>query len=383
MSDSDVDDAVASLPGQTLRRIDEAFDRAISESHPEEKQRPRKRRRIEQDAQPGPSTEPELAGGFLLDDDNDGDSDNADLTDAGGGFVLEGNDGSENENTSASQPTHIPLALVPRALQLLDLDPSDTQVLSVFKNAASSWSEETGEGRRRPRRELQLSNLSDMDEDEDGESEAEQVISRRDWRAVCAALIPSSNPLDSPLSSLEDSDDDDDTRAVPEEESDSGSSAVISEDLEESDTSSDEYIPDSKRKGKGKSKSKGKSNSRPQSNKSSPSKKPRQSRGKTRRDSTPDTSTLTSRQQQDTLSAFALFFPSKPRATRSDLSEEELSKKRLTIKDIANAAASIKEKITAEEIIEMLAYFSSSSTQNNPTMSFQEFQQMMIAARLA
>ncbi|KAL5477010.1 hypothetical protein ACEPAI_3197 [Sanghuangporus weigelae] len=374
MSDSDVDDAVASLPEQTLRRIDEAFDRAISESRPEEKQRPRKRRRIEQDAQPGPSTEPELAGGFLLDDnDNNG---NADLIDAGGGFVLEDNDDEENENASStSQPTLIPLALVPRALQLLDLDPSDTQVLSVFKNAASSWSDENQEGRRRPRRAQQLSNLSDMDE----EAEAEQVISRRDWRAVCAALIPSGNPLDSPLTSIEDSDNDGDTRAVPEEESDSGSSAVVSGDLEESDTSSDEYIPDSKRKGKGKSKSK----SRLQNNKSSPSKKARQSKGKTRRDSTPDTTTLTSRQQQDTLSAFALFFPSKPKGTRSDLSEDELSKKRLTIKDIANAAASIKEKITAEEIIEMLTYFSPSSTHKNPTMSFQEFQQMMIAARLA
>ncbi|KAL5521819.1 hypothetical protein ACEPAF_2567 [Sanghuangporus sanghuang] len=382
MSDSDVDDAVTSLPEQARRRIDEAFDRAISESRPEEKQRPRKRRRIEQDAQPGPSTEPpELAGGFLLDDNNNDGSDNADPIDAI--FEDDDDDNKENENalSSTSQPpTHIPLALIPRALQLLDLDPSDAQVLSVFKNAASSWSDESKEERRRPRRVRHLSNLSDMDEDEDDESEAEQVVSRRDWRAVCAALIPSGHPMDSPLSSIEESDNDGDTRAVPEEESDSGSSAVDTGELEESDTSSDEYIPDSKRKAKAKAKAK--SNTRPsQSNKSSPSKKPRQSKAKT---STPDISTLTSRQRQDILSAFALFFPSNPKGTRTDVSEEELSlcKKRLTIKDIANAAASIKEKITAEEIIEMLTYCSPSSTQN-PTMSFQDFQQMMIAARLA
>ncbi|EJD05355.1 uncharacterized protein FOMMEDRAFT_144943 [Fomitiporia mediterranea MF3/22] len=383
MSDSDIDDDLSSLPQGTLKRIDDAFDRAILESQPEDEP-PQKRRRVEQDV------EPELAGGFLLDgeDTNTGDT--------GGGFIVEGNDVDVEQSEPSTVPTHIPLSLIPRALQLIDFDPSDSQVLSVFSNAASSLSSSAS-----PRKYRSSSRVAD-DEEED-EDQSSQFVSRQDWRAVCAALIPTEegqpaekeNP-DFPLSALE-------------FEYDSGSSdAVQSADLEESGSSEDEYVPDSKSKRSTRARAQRGTSSPTKSTSKSSTKGPRKSKGKGKRKAkdsslTPEPfeggsgRTLTPRQVQETLSTFALFFPniskSKSKKNNSNkdkngnLDDSDLSKKRLIIRDIANAAASIKEKLTAEEIIEMLSYFSSSSTsssaQANPSLSFQDFQQLMVAAKLA
>ena len=70
-----------------------------------------------------------------------------------------------------STHTHIPLSLIPAALQSLDLQPDDPDVLAVFQNAASGWEASRGSA---------------------GRSQDELRVSRKDWRAVCAALLDTS-----------------------------------------------------------------------------------------------------------------------------------------------------------------------------------------------
>ena len=81
---------------------------------------------------------------------------------------------------------------------------------------------------------------------------------------------------------------------------------------------------------------------------------------------------LTFRQKQTCLSAFALFFP--------DIDLDELPNKRIMIKDLQRVAGLLKEKLKAEEMVEMLETF---STQPDKSMSLEDFEKMMIAARLA
>jgi hypothetical protein len=66
---------------------------------------------------------------------------------------------------TSNEPTHIPLTLIPTALQILDLPPADEEVLAVFENAARGWGG------------AQVST-------------GEEGVSREDFRAVCAALLP-------------------------------------------------------------------------------------------------------------------------------------------------------------------------------------------------
>ena len=65
---------------------------------------------------------------------------------------------------------HIPFTQIPTALSLLNLPP-DEQVLAVFRNAASGWSQ--------------------MDVNIEGQDEQQGVVSRKDFQAICAALLGS------------------------------------------------------------------------------------------------------------------------------------------------------------------------------------------------
>ena len=65
---------------------------------------------------------------------------------------------------------HIPFTQIPTALSLLNLPP-DEQVLAVFRNAASGWSR--------------------MDVNIEGQDEQQGVVSRKDFQAICAALLDS------------------------------------------------------------------------------------------------------------------------------------------------------------------------------------------------
>lgn len=274
MSDSDLDDTASTLPKHVLEKIDRAFNQAVAESRPET-DRPSKRRRITQEE----DDDQAMAGGFIVEDN-------------GGGFLLD----SENEQQDIEQggddhPEYIPLSLIPRALQILDLNPSDADVLDVFSNASNN----------------------------------EDLVSREDWHSVCTIIYPSTGQSYSEQN-IERSED------VADEEL-SDLSSIPSDDAG-SGPSSDEYVPETKP-------------TKQTRTKASSSKKSRKSR---RASSTSNseldaggTRSLTSRQKSDSLVAYSLFFP--------DVDKDELPNKSLTIKDIANAASLLKERISAEEVM--------------------------------
>jgi hypothetical protein len=84
---------------------------------------------------------------------------------------------------------------------------------------------------------------------------------------------------------------------------------------------------------------------------------------------------LTARQTLECRRAFALFFPD-----IVDLNSEKLDRKKIMIQDISRVATLLKEKIKADEIVEMLEAF---STSNDKSMSLRDFERMMITAKLA
>lgn len=282
--DEDVhsDERVSKLDSYSLQIIDDAFDNAVG-WHPNE--RPGKRRRITRSSAK-PSVQSESAGGFLVEDVEIG-------MDTGGGFIPEPSD--EVEPSVDEQPQTIPLSLIPTALASLGLPSDDDEILEVFRNASSGWSGSRGNG-----------------------AESASSISRRDWRSVCAVLLPNGIPNEGRAADLSDGD----------PEGDLDFSDVREE--EESDLSEEEYQPSSKR---------------PSATKSSKSKGKSQLDSPMSSDEGEDVArTLSSRQKRDCRAAFALFFP--------DLSSDSagLDKRRVTIKDVARCAGLLKEKLTAEDV---------------------------------
>ncbi|KAJ8590386.1 hypothetical protein M405DRAFT_816368, partial [Rhizopogon salebrosus TDB-379] len=237
-------------------------------------------------------------GGFLIED--------------AGGFVLEGHD------SCTPNPVSIPLSSVPTALRLLGLPPDDEEVLSVFQNAASGWGTSLDRSRN---------------------------ISKKDWRAVCAALLEAEDTGGSsgdgssafhsetaPLSGQEDDGDPDSDEyhmSVDEEEA------------------SDEYQDDTPA-----------------------SRKPRDS-SKSVLNARLDAGQLNAKQRAECREEFARFFP--------DVPDGELDCQKIMIRDVTRVANLLKEKIKAEEIIEMLDAF---STSPDKSMNLQDFARMMIATKL-
>jgi hypothetical protein len=264
-------------------RIDDAFHRALS------------------------TRTNDAPGGFLLDAD-------ADLP---GGFLPPSPPGVALE--SDDQPSHIPLSHIPYALQLLDLPPDDEDVLAVFRNAATGWDDAhlssrlTAHGRN-------CNSTTTGDEND----MAEELVSLKDWRAVCTALMDDGG------------DDEGDA-----EGNDVAGEYPSSEPDESSDGSSDEYrVTDA--------------TSRKRSRKSAPagvSATTRRTRArKTQSDSAPRRSPLspstsadvTPRQKRECLRTFMLFFPSVP--------EEVAKRKRLGVREVNDAATLLNEKIKTEEV---------------------------------
>ena len=327
MSDSEADPSYSVLPARLRRRIDRAFDNTIIEAghsnHVSEPEPSRKRRKVEQS--------PTAPGGFIVDD----------LVPAAGGFVVDDepaagdflpddagtrtSESSEDEDVPAHPThTHIPLSLIPSALQLLDLQPDDEDVLSVFQNAASGW-----EGRSRAGKDDQV--LS---------------VSRKDWRAVCAALLDTSGGdggddggqsgtvTDAAVDkNSEDEDEDEperleDSEGSGEEYVDSEEAVSDGEDAEDSDYQDGGFLR-SKAKAKVSPNSKGVK---------------RRTRVASDSESSEDVRSIriTARQRAECRKVFALFFP--------EVSDEDLAFQRIMIKDISRVAAILKEKITAEEV---------------------------------
>lgn len=320
LDDSSDSEGISYISPNTLASIDHALNRAVQEAKQEIAggvERPVKRRRVSRE----PPEEP--AGGFVVEENGEN------FNEDNGGFVTDGIAAEEvsDDHFRGNEESHIPLSLVPRALQILDLNPSDQDTLSVFANAAEQPS--PSDSRAWSRNE---------------EGDLEEVVARKDFRAVCAVLLPETfatttesgrnnmmqmSVPQSPLSSLGES----------------------SDAFEDAETSEDEYVPEGlKKRGK-----LVKARSPNKSKKVVGEGEPRSARIKSSRKIAhqgSDPQELTSRQKRDALTAFSLFFP-ELRGEEPD--EHVLMERRLGIRDIADAASLIKEKLKAEEVYSSLS----------------------------
>ena len=340
------DPTFAALPRALQHRIDNAFRRAIG------KISSRKRRKLDNSGLyqqnssgnfiPDDSTgggfissepnaleggfvvdEPDICGGSIVDDDY------------GGGFVpepsppragpstsvipVDHDSETQGEEDSPDSDSHIPLSLIPTALQILDLPPDDEQVLLVFENAASGWTSSLASARRTAR----------------AVGPAEEVVSLRDWQAVCSVLLePDAQDI-----GADDEDDridqDRDARMPDELVEVSGGSG---EEYVESDPGGDSDDPD------------------PDDDNYSdtPAKRStRSTRRSTRANKGFDESDeedveikknrpLTARQKEASRQAFALFFPSS--------TDVDLEKQRINISDLVRVSKELNEKITYDQV---------------------------------
>ncbi|KAG0697894.1 hypothetical protein DFH29DRAFT_811064 [Suillus ampliporus] len=247
------------------------------------------------------------------------------LIEDAGGFLIDENEG----HTPSPSPdsASISLSSVPAALQLLGLPPDDGEILSVFQNAASGW----GAG-------LQ------------GSSE----VSRNDWRSVCAALLEAEDGGGS---------DDDGPSSVHSE------MAALSGQEEDSGPDSDEY----RMSADGDTSEREVSDEEYQDGRpaDSRSRKPRNSSQSAPTDARLDAGQLSTKQKAGCREDFARFFP--------DVPDAELDRQKIMIKDVTRVANLLKEKIKAEEIIEILEAF---STSPDKSMNLRDFERMMIATKL-
>lgn len=355
----EVDVAFSILPPATRVQIDHAFDLILRSSSNSKSLPPSQRPKGNRDHTGYLESGDELIqpGGFIVGDEPGGFFVEKEET---GGFLVDDerdDNTTDEEDTDNPQVNQIPLALIPDALQSLALPPDDEDILAVFRNAASGWS---------------ASGRPTLNTGEEGE----QFVSRKDWRAVCAALLDTGA-----------ADDDDEGSAgrdvdmeTHESGGDSGSEDEYEEelsDLSEPPDSEDEYQETGFVSGKAKGKQKAVDHS--------PSRPSRTSRKKTATHWQPATISdnndqtqnlrpfkLTARQKAECRRAFSLFFP--------EVDDNDLESQKIMIKDISRVASLLNEKIKAEEIVEMLEAF---STSRDKSMGLLDFERMMIMAKLA
>lgn len=314
------------LSSRTRVKIDRAFDKVTRPSASSRTTTPAPRLNAE-----------DLGGGFLLDDAEATPGGFLPDDDAQGGFLPPSPPARQhtvlpNDDTTESTVTHMPLSLVPSALQLLDLPPADEDILAVFRNAASGWAEPGGSSLRQ------------------GHESGEEFVSRKDWRSVCAVLL--------------EGDDDDDER----EETEAGTEGATAEDAMDVDdeagqpgvfdssdnVSSDEYVepgPSSRSRGTKRKKTTTKANTSktPTTGRRTRSRKKRTSGSdESDQDSASGPRPLTTRQKRDCLLAFAMFFPDIDLEREGD--EERLRKKRMGVRELKSVAELLREKIKAEEV---------------------------------
>ncbi|KIK69119.1 hypothetical protein GYMLUDRAFT_636770 [Collybiopsis luxurians FD-317 M1] len=356
------DEAFFALPKYLQRRIDSAFDstfKRASRVHtvPGSSEPAAKRKKL------NPEESAAGGGGFLLDESQSGgggfilDDQNVD---SGGGFLMEDAPGNESgggfvvedssmpvdddvpENAESEESLRIPLSFIPTALQLLDLDPDDEQVLAVFRNAASDWN----------------------NSNEDTADEA-LAVSQKDWRAVCAILLePGAG--DSGTEGGE-------FISNAEDDASSDFDIQMHSGDEDNPDSDDNYEPDpsptkSSRRTRSSTKAAAGGKRRARFSRDSSDSEESEFDAKSR--------PLTSRQKAACLETFAMFFPD-----ASTESEDDLRNRRIMLTDIQRVAKLLGEKLKAEEfqMLEMLEVF---STSPDKSMSLQDFERMMVTAKL-
>ncbi|KAH7924712.1 hypothetical protein BV22DRAFT_1105333 [Leucogyrophana mollusca] len=323
------DPAFIALPSHVGRHIDEAFDASATGSSARQSstQNLRKRRKdvvpqtegfVAEEAGGFLADEPE-AGGFLVEDAEPG------------GFLIDEEDDSEDSSSYLEAASHLPLSSIPSALRHLDLPSDDEEILSVFRNAASGWGAQSQEG----------------------------GVSRKDWRSVCAALLDAgdgdnegdvrelSTPRNANTNDGEGEDsgpDSDDYRMSASDESSSPDQASDEEYVEDSN-----FASTSRRKAT----------------------KPRKSSARPASPIGVSKRGLAGHQKARCREDFARFFPGVP--------DSELDRQKIMIKDITRVATLLKEKLKAEEIVEMLEAF---STSPDKSMSLADFETMMVATKL-
>jgi hypothetical protein len=257
--DNEFDMIFSSLPSPKRRKIDSAFD-SVHKS----RKRPQGHNctnRAQTEA---------VVGGFILDDESStavGQESPADLL----------------------QDGQILLSSIPDALQILDIQPDDPEIHSVFRKAATGWG---------ARGEVQ-----------------ELYVSRDDFRSVCAVLLegPEPGPQDEECQV-------DPPGEYRDEDDQSNEDAFSGDDQYGGDDG--EYVQGA-----------------------SSRRNPKPTRKRKRvisadHSDTDSSRSLTSRQIRECRRAFALFFPE---------SGAELSGLRLTIKDMTRVAEVLREKLRAEE----------------------------------
>lgn len=310
MADSDADPSFLALPLRVRRRIDRAFD-----TWTRQRDEPvRKRRRLDASASaPGgfiPDDGPS-AGGFISDYGGGGFL--PEEPPSGGGFLPDTPSADDGEDDNASADA-IPFSAIPSALQALDLQPDDEDVLAVFRNAATGW-ENKGAA-----------------EDDD----AHLLVGRKDWRAVCAALLDVGARDGAENEDVEMDDADAADVSEPSEEE------YVASDDDEDDAEEGDPDDDYQDGGFVRAKS---------TRKAGGVSRGRKGRSATASSFSPDASDdddlvdpsrrVTARQKAEARHAFAMFFP--------DVPDAELDKQRLMIKDITRMASLINLKLTAEE----------------------------------
>lgn len=227
--DPDADPDFLALSARQRKAIDRAFEKGSRASE----SRKRKRRKLDEATAGGSGAaaeggaddggfivDDEVGGGFMVEDDAAGGFMIDDKT--GGGFLDEDEDmggfmpddepstlPSANSTRPASPtPARLPLHRIPALLVALQL-PADDDVLQVFKASASGWDDEDEPGPSRKRGE---------------EEQQGGYVGKKDFRAVCAALMgPDTQGGDE-----EDEDDDDEDAFELEDGSESELSAVSS-----------------------------------------------------------------------------------------------------------------------------------------------------------
>ncbi|KAG9314114.1 hypothetical protein JVU11DRAFT_4897 [Chiua virens] len=254
-TDDEYDPSFTALSAGLGRRIDDAFDSVVL---------PRTHLKLTKfDVAPG---------GFIVEEPEAGSAS------AAGGFIVEG------------QPVQsfILLSEIPRALRLLDLDPDD-EIMDVFKKAATGWGAQNSHS--------------------DG-------VSKKDWRAVCAAL------LEGELDDGENPAGDEDVEMGADSGPDSDEHHIegSSSDTNPEESSSDEYEQPTRTAIKAK-------------------KAPKAAQ----RSGTDTSMQLTEAQKAQCRQNFARFFPHIP--------DSELDGQRIMIKDITRVADLLKESLKTEEVM--------------------------------